>query len=170
MSVTEALHLATLRALGGVVVQSSTIAEKPLLLDMTLPNPPRIRVYAYSLVGGVGERIRQEYKIVLRVPGQKIGDYGSFDHSDGRFTVLLGYREDLDVFVLWDASLHTRFKSGGNLQVRDGTVHNAIGLGRAHQIRTLTGGQRERVLVCRSPLLVSAINERVSYTGHAGDA
>lgn len=169
MNVTEALHSSTLRALGGIVVQSSAISEKPLLLDLLLPNPPRVRIYAYSLVGGVGERIRQEYKIVLRVPGQKTGDYGSFDHSDGRFTLLLGFSEDFDVFVLWDASLHARFKNGSNLQVRDGTVHGAVALGRSDQMRKLAGGQRERVLACRSAFLVAAINERVGYTGHAGE-
>lgn len=169
MNVTETLHSSILRALGGIVVQSSAIAEKPLLLDLSLPNPPRVRIYAYSLVGGVGERVRQEYKIVLRVPGQRTGDYGSFDHSDGRFTLLLGFSEVFDVFVLWDASLHARFKSGGNLQVRDGTVHDAVALGCSDQIRKLTGGQQERVLACRSARLIAAINERVGYTGHAGD-
>ena len=56
---------------------------------------------------------------MLRVPGQVVGEYGAFDHSGGRIAVLAAYRNDLDVFVLWDASIHERFKHGGNMQVKD---------------------------------------------------
>ena len=111
MARTKDLHKAFLRPLEDATIYHSSIEEKPLCVDLVLPNPPRLRVYMYTLVGGVGTVRPNEYKAVLRVPGQAVGAYDSFDHSDGRLALLVGYREDLDVFVLWDASLHPRLRT-----------------------------------------------------------
>ena len=102
---------------------------------------------------------------MLRVPQQPVGAYGSFDHSDGRFTVALAYRSDLDVFVLWDAGLHAQFKNGGNIQVRDTTVLTAAAVGRAEQLRTLASGITEVVLACTSSNLLQTLDERICWTG-----
>jgi hypothetical protein len=141
---------------------------KPLLLDLGHPYPARLRVYLYSLVHGPGERRRREYKVVLRIPGQHVNEYGAFDHSDGRFSIVAGYDATLDVFVLWDAVLHPRFKNGGNLQVRDEAVRAAAALGAAQQIRNLSSGQRELVLACQSSTLPRALVARVASTGGLG--
>lgn len=102
-AITEKLHRAFLRPLGDAVLRHSPAGDKPLSVDLALPNPPRLRVYMYTLVGGVGTVRPNEYKAVLRVPGQAVGAYDSFDHSDGRLALVVGYRADLDVFVFWDA-------------------------------------------------------------------
>jgi hypothetical protein len=164
-AITEGLHMAFLRPLGASVIVHSRAGEKPLCVDLALPNPPRLRLYMYTLVGGVGTVRPNEYKAVLRVPGQAVGAYDSFDHSDGRLALLVGYRADLDVFVLWDASLHPRFKNGGNIQVRDITVHAAAATGRAEQTRPLSSGITEVVIACQSSNLAQAIDDRVAWTG-----
>jgi len=104
-----------------------------------------------------------------------VGHYGTFDHSGGRLAVLVAYRDDLDVFVLWDASLHFRFKNGGNIQIRTDTVMTAAATGLAEQRRTLTSiNAVEIVLVCQSHTLVDTLQRRVALTGgvldeaHAG--
>ena len=163
--ITEALNRAFLRPLGESVIWHSSAADKPLCVDLSLPHPPRLRVYMYSLVGGVGTVRPNEYKAVLRVRRQAVGDYGGFDHSDGRLALLVAYRVDLDVFVLWDASLHPRFKNGGNIQVRDTTVHEAAAAGRAEQRRPLSSGITEVVIACQSSNLAQAINDRLTWTG-----
>ena len=118
----------------------------------------------YTLVIGGANR-PNEFKAVLRVPGQEVGRYGSFDHSGDRLALLVGYRDDLDVFVLWDASLHAKFKNGGNIQVRDSTVHRAAAVGRSDQMRVLSSGVRELVIACNSRQLSNAIVDRVLTTG-----
>jgi hypothetical protein len=165
--VTLALHSAFLAPLTPETIHGE-LSTKPLLVDLGYPHPPRLRVYLYSLVHGPGERKRHEYKIVLRTPGQPLNQYGAFDHSGGRFTVVAGYDPDLDVFVLWDAVLHPRFKNGGNLQVRDEVVRAAAALGTAEQIRNLSSGHRELVLACQSPTLGRALVARVASTGGLG--
>ena len=163
--VTETLHGAFVGALAGAVLSHSDLASKPLCVDLVLPNPPRLRVYMYTLVGGVGTVRSGEYKAVLRVRGQAVGAYDSFDHSDGRLALVVGYRADLDVFVLWDASLHPRFKNGGNIQVRDSTVHEAAVAGYARQDRPLSTGAVEIVIACQSRTLARAVDERLATTG-----
>ena len=102
---------------------------------------------------------------MLRVPKQAVGAYDSFDHSDGRLALVVGYRADLDVFVFWDASLHPRFKNGGNIQVRDSTVNAAAATGRAEQHRPLSSGIVEVVIACQSWNLAQALSDRVALTG-----
>ena len=97
--------------------------------------------------------------------GQPVGTYASFDSSGERFVLVIGYRPDLDVFVLWDAVLHPRFKNGGNIQVRGSVVHSAAALGRAEQVRLLPSGATELVIACQSPGLAKAIDDRITWTG-----
>lgn len=163
-TVTERLHCAFLDALSGHVLAHGDLRSKPLNVDLELPLPPRLRLYLYSLVVG-GKTRPGEFKVVLRVPGQSVGHYGTFDHSGDRLAVLVGYREDLDVFVLWDASLHEKFKHGGNMQVRDTVVAQAAAIGWAEQRRPLRSGTIEVVLACRSRTLARALTQRVAWTG-----
>ena len=163
-ALTIRLHRAFLNALAGNVLLQGDLATKPLVLDLALPLPQRIRLYLYSLVVG-GKSRPSEFKAVLRVAGQVVGEYATFDHSGDRLAVLAAYREDLDVFVLWDASLHERFKHGGNLQVRDTVVAQAAATGWAEQQRSLRSGITEIVFACRSHSLPRAITKRVAWTG-----
>lgn len=143
----------------------SELDRKPLDLDLDAPLPPRLRVYLYSLVGGVGTKRPSEYKANLRVPGQKQGEYGSFVHPSGRFVIVGAYRADLDVFVFWDAALHQRFKWAGNIQVHSDTVHRAAARGWAKQHRKLTSGSTELVIACQSSTLPDALSRRLGETG-----
>ncbi len=164
--VTEALHSAFIDALGAAVLRHSSTGEKPLDVDLKPPHPPLIRVYMYTLVAG-GRSRNSEYKIVLRVPGQARGEYGSFDHVEVRFTLVVGYDAGLDVFVLWDASQHFRFKNGGNVQVKEATVMSAAATGRGEQVRMLSSNRAETVLACRSAELPKALTRRLLLTGVA---
>jgi hypothetical protein len=158
------LHQAFLDALAAHVVAHGDIKTKPLEIDLALPLPQRLRLYLYSLVVG-GKSRPWEFKAVLRVPGQVVGQYGTFDHSGNRLAMLVAYRDDLDVFVLWDASLHERFKHGGNMQVRDTVVEQAAATGWAEQRRPLRSGITEIVFACRSKSLPRGISARSTWTG-----
>lgn len=163
-AITVRLHRAFLDALDEHVVAFGDLRKKPLNLDLALPLPQHLRLYLYSLVVG-GKSRPGEFKAVLRVPGQVAGEYGSFDHSGQRLAVLAAYRSDLDVFVLWDASIHSRFKYAGNMQVKDAIVAQAAASGWAEQRRALRSGVTEVVFACRSSSLARAIAARVTWTG-----
>jgi hypothetical protein len=164
--VTEQLHAAFLRPLQKMLVAHGDVEAKPLDVNLLLPLPPRLRIYMFSLVDG-GTQRPTEYKAVLRIRGQPTNVYDSFDHSGDRLAILVAYRADLDVFVIWDASLHHRFTNGTNIQVKETTVLSAAALGRQDQDRRLSRGTRERVIACTSPFLAQALCDRVSWTGVA---
>lgn len=164
--VTEELHGRFLAPLGEYLSWHSDPAEKPLLVDLNPPHPPRLQVYAYNLVEGAGISRRREYKVSLRVPSQRSGEYGSFEQLSDRINLLVGYREDLDVFVFWDAALHPRFKAGGNIQVATTAVLHAAAIGNAKQYRDLRSvGKTELVLICQSATLLETLRSRVLNTG-----
>ena len=168
-AITDGLHSAFLSPLGDAVTIHSDLAEKPLCVDVASVRPPKLCVYMYSLVGGIGTARPNEYKAVLRVPGQAVGAYGSFNKLPGRITLLVAYHAELDVFVLWDARMHPRFKNGGNIQVRYGTVQEAAVRGRAEQIRRLSSSKlSELVIACQSAMLLKAIQDRVDIVRSHG--
>lgn len=168
---TKALQQAFVDAFSGKCQPESPVKLKPLLVAMEMPLPPHLRVYAYNLVGGI-ETVRPfEYKAVLRVPNHPVGEYRSFDHSGGRMALLIAFREDLDVWVMWDASLHPRFKNGGNIQIRTDTVMTAAATGMATQERKLGSGQIETVFACTTRRLPETLLRRLDATGGTiGDA
>ena len=161
---TTALHRAFLGALGEDVLRHTALSKKPLEADLRLPLPPRIRVYLYNLVNSSGKSRRDEHKIVLRVPGQRRGEYGSFDCSGNRLVLLVGYRGDLDVFVLWDAPLHKKFKWAGNIQVRSETVFGAMTGTITKQGRELKTGETETVLASPAYLLPRCLARRIDLS------
>ncbi len=161
---TTRLHDAFVAALDGRASKVGDIRRKPLDLDLAPPLPGQVRLYMYSLVAG-GPTRPNEYKAILRVPGQEVGAYGSFEHAEGRLTLLVAHRTDLDVFVLWDASLHRTFKWAGNIQVHSDTVLDAAATGWSEQRRPLTSGVTEVVFACTTRFLPQALERRVAWTG-----
>ena len=96
---TPELHEAFLRPFDKQAVAVNELSSKPLLVDMRLPLPPRLRLYMYNLVGGIGTKRAFEYKAVMRLRDHPVGEYRSFDHSGDRLALLVAYQADLDVFV-----------------------------------------------------------------------
>lgn len=159
-------HGPLLAALGDAAVWHSDPEAFPLDLDLAEPHPPRLRLYVFSLVGGHGTKRAREYKVNVRLPGTREGDYGSFDYSGRRIPVVLGYNKADDVWVLWDATVRDRIKHAGNLQVHVDTVQAAAIDGWSVQTRKPgSSGRCEVIIACRSDRLVEAINRRLDWLG-----
>ncbi len=164
-AITKRLNAALLTALGDAAVEHTETSRKPIVVTLKSPTKTTLCVYMYSLVGGLGTKRPYEYKAVLRVPGQQVGEYAAFAKLSGADTLLAAYHFELGVFVLWDADLHPQFKNGGNIQVAYGTVQEAAIRGHAHQTRRLSLGQvTETVIVCLAERLNLAIGERLAIT------
>lgn len=158
------LHDALLSALGDSVISHTHLDEKPLEVDLLPPLPQRVRVYMYNATHPPGGRTTGEHKVQLIVPGQRRGEYGSFDHSDGRIVLLIGYEAELDVFILWEAGLYPSFAYSRNVQVKAETVYAALAGRMSTQERRIRGQGLEVVLTARSTHLSEAIQERVRLT------
>lgn len=105
-----------------------------------------------------------EHKIQLIVPGQARSERGNFDSSGGRIPLLVGYRPDIKVFVLWDADLYPDFAYSSNVQVLPETVYQAFAQGFSTQVRKLGSGQDEIVIAASASRLGDAVLRRQRET------
>lgn len=160
----ESLHRCFLDALGDAVVSHSDIGEKPLEVDLKSPLPPKIRAYIYNATYPPGGRAMGEHKIQLIVPGQERNERGNFDSSGGRIPLLIGYRPDLELFILWDADLYVDFAYSRNVQVKPETIYEAFAQGIGRQGRNLRVGEKEIVVVADRRHLANALIERQNET------
>jgi len=160
----ENLHRVFLQALGEAVVSFGDIGVKPLEVDLKSPLPPKLRVYMYNATYPPGGRTMGEHKIQLILPDQKRGTRGNFDSSGGRIPILIGYRTDLGIFILWDAELYVDFAYSRNVQVKAETVYEAFAQGIGRQKRKLWNQPAERVITADAQNLDEAILERQRET------
>jgi hypothetical protein len=115
----------------------------------------------YTLTDPPGGRPVGEFKVQLIAPGQQKGQRASFDASDGRIVLLIGYHPSLNVFVLWDAMLYPDFPHSRNVQVSGETVYGALAGAIAYQERQLRTGL-EKVLAAHGTTVAKAVRERFS--------
>jgi hypothetical protein len=157
---TEELHRHVLDALKNSIISHTDLAQKPLELDLRYPLPSKVRLYVYNATVPPGGRATGEHKIQLIVPGQARGQRGNLDHSGGRIPLLIGYQNEMDVFILWDAALYEDFAYSRNVQVKAETIFEAFAGRIARQTRHLGNNQAEVVLAARPPQLADVIIER----------
>jgi excisionase family DNA binding protein len=168
--VTQAeMHKRLVKALGATNVRSHSDWEaKPFEMDLAPPLPQRVRVYMYNATRPPGGRPLGEHKVQLIVPGQRRDQRGSFDNTDGRIVLLMGYSAEEDVFVLWDAGLYPDFAWSRNVQVKAETIIQASAGRLATQDRQLRppSGKpsKETVLAVKPRGLVDAVIKRMDLT------
>ena len=160
----EALHQRFIEILGKDVLDHSELSEKPLLLDLALPLPPKIRLYLHNATHPPGGRTTGEHKIQLMVPGQTRDSRGNFDYSDGRLVYLVGYQQELDVFILWDPGLYRDFPFSRNVQVHPQTIYAAYAGQVVEQQRILRGQGTEVIVAAHARNLRKAIQRRQALT------
>lgn len=160
----EDLHRVFLQALGEAVASFSDIGLKPLEVNLNNPLPPKLRVYMYNATYPPGGRTMGEHKVQLIVPGQERGARGNFDSSGGRIPLLIGYRADLGIFMLWDAELYVDFAYSRNVQVKAETVYAAFAQGIGRQERNMWNQPTEIVITSDASNLDDAILERQRET------
>jgi hypothetical protein len=158
------LHSRFIDALGALVVCNSSVDDKPLEVDLRSPLPPKIRVYIYNATYPPGGRKMGEHKVQLIVPSQERGERGNFDSSGGRIPLLVGYRSDIEIFMLWDAELYVDFAYSRNVQVKGETLYEAFAQGLGRQRRKLLNQPQEVVITADARHLAEAILERQRET------
>ena len=100
----KALNTIFIEGLDDHVTWHSDTTSFPLLVDLC-PRSLRLRVYLWNCTNPPGGRALGEYKIQIILPGQKHGERGHLDYSDGRMPIigaLVRDGEDI-VFAFWDA-------------------------------------------------------------------
>jgi hypothetical protein len=153
------LHQAVLDALDNEVDSHGAVDAVPFLIK-----PKRVvqlAIWAFTVTSPPGGRHPLESKIQIMVPGQARGERGSFQsQDDDTFPVLLGYKPEEGIFVLWDAYKHADFAFSKNVQVRAEPLLHAMTFGIGRTTRRLATGD-ETIIVARADRLHQALTERV---------
>lgn len=161
---TQELHELLLSALGDAVKWCGPMMSKPLEIDVALPYLLRLRVYMYNCTNPPGGRPKHEYKIQLKVPGQKRSERGHFDWSDGRIVLIMAYAHIYDnpsdgVFVLYDALYHMDFAYCANLQLSASIMSKAL----IERVGFGTKKTGEIIIAAQKTSLLAAIDSRLSH-------
>lgn len=158
----EKLNEMFLQDLGDRLDVDSGVSSKPLLV--TLKKPKReLKVYLFNCTCPPGGRALDEYKIQLIIDGQKRGERGKFDDSDGRRILIVGYAapfvDDEDgVYVIWDTNYHMEFAYSANLQCYLDPMLKAMS---QDVVTSLKHGNGEKIIVALRKNLTKAIEQRI---------
>ena len=162
------LHSTFTAALSAAVAAGSDGADpgsKPLDLICGPPLPRQLRVYLFNATDHPSERKPGDYRIQMRLPGQRAGERGRLVVPTSGLLLLAGFVSEFRVFVLWDASAHEEFPYSKGVQVGASTVHQAAITGLMEQQRNIrSAGRREVVVAARHDRLVAAIQRRDELT------
>lgn len=157
------IHERFLDALGDSVVDQPDTDEIPMEASLDPPLPPKVRVYAFTVTTPSGSSQNGDHVARIILPDQSPGERSSFDHSGGYLVLLVGYAEEPDVFILWDAGLHQSFRYGKEVRVNAGPVFKAVGGEIGKQERNLKTGT-ETVLTASADNLAAAVEKRSQLT------
>jgi hypothetical protein len=157
------IHAAIRRALGDLVLSHDAFGEVPWAVQ--LRDGLQCLIYAFTVTDPPAGRPLAECKIQVILPGARSGQRGSLSFRPDALTVLLGWRPESDIYVLWDAYAHGEFAYSANVQVKGEAMAIAEILG-IHTIeRALRGGQRlEKVILCRSDRLADGLRTRAQLS------
>ena len=156
--------------LGAAVItnlNSIPATVKPLDLRCRPPLPPSLRAYIFNCTDHPSERRPGDYRIQLRLAGQRRGQRGKLALDPGVLVLLAGYVAEFDVFVLWDAIAHSEFPYSKGIQVGASAVHYAAVHGIGSQRRDVRGnGTRygEHVVTVRTDRLSEGVLSRERLT------
>lgn len=173
------LHRVLIRALRPGVARvppNEVLRTKPLVLDLALPLPSKLRFYLYGATQHPSERQQGTFKSQLTVGVSRDGQpsrsgYMHFDRSGDIRPILAGYNPDLNVFVLWDADLHDTgdgFPYSKNVQAPPELVWRAVATGLAEDSRRLKRPPAtERMVAARPRRLAEALRLRIRVSNAA---
>lgn len=116
------LHEIFLHDLGSVCQDVVDTGRKPLLMRLKYPFNRDVKVYVFNCTSPPGGRSYDEFKVQLILDGQKRGERGRFDTSDGRTIMIVGYASPFadsseGIWVLFETAKHMEFAYSANIQV-----------------------------------------------------
>lgn len=157
----EQLNKQLLCDLGDRVESYSDISGKPLLVNLKSPKR-KLKIYVFNCTCPPGGRALDEYKVQLIIEGQKRGERGRFEDSDGRDILIIGYARpysnDGGVYVIWDTNYHKEFAYSANLQCYLDPMLDALN---EEVVTCFKKGNQEKIVVCLHQHIAKAVERRL---------
>ena len=155
----EKLNKIFIDALGLSDDKNIEYSKFPLKIDDKKVRPEKLLLYIWQITDPPGGRSLDENKIQIILPGQGRDERANFAHESDYFTLLVGYRNDIEIFCLWDAYLYENIPFSRNVQVKEKTLFDAMSRGIQKQNRKLWVGP-EIVLTSNKTQLKEALSLR----------
>ena len=135
--------------------------RKPLCMHLKYPFNRDIKVYIFNCTAPPGGRSIDEFKVQLILDGQKRGERGRFDTSDGRTILIVGYAApfvDINggIWVLFELDKHTEFAYSANIQVYLRQILPAL----EKTVHICQKHNKEILVLCQRQYLAEALKER----------
>jgi putative restriction endonuclease len=122
--------------------------DRPVTLQVADAEAVRaFRVFCWNVTPGGHGRSADEFRVQTTRPGN-VPLYMA-----GATTLVLGYEEDRDLFVAWDAEKHPNPGGSSSLQVSEGTLDEAVAQGFVGHARPISDDEVEVVVAFRPELI-----------------
>lgn len=131
----------------------SDVSKWPLIIK-TKAIGLSLAIYLFPNTNPPGGRGPGEYKFNLKVPGQKQGERSDFDYSLG-IPILISYTKSYDVYIIYDARMHSNFLWSSNVQSKQQLIFQACIEGFAIGYKK----NQEKLIAVTSNNLAKGINE-----------
>lgn len=161
------LHDLFLEDLGVCAEDVENNGHKPLILRLKYPFNRELKVYLFNCTAPPGGRSIDEFKVQLILDGQKRGERGKFDTSDGKTTLIIGYATpfiDLSdgIWILFELDKHKEFAYSANIQVYLRQILPALE-GKVHVCQK---NNKEILVIAQRQYLKNALQERFNIDLH----
>lgn len=147
------------------------LQTKPLLLNLQLPLPPKLRCYVFLATQHESERQPDTFRVQLTAGEPASRGRWVFSREGGVRPVLMGFEPRLDVFIIWDADVNDAgggFPFSQGVQTPPGIVYQAAAIGISEGMRTARRAARQETIVAvRSDKLVDGLLRRIALSNRA---
>ena len=158
------LHSMFLRDLGSLPQDVIDTGRKPLLMRLKYPFNRDVKVYIFNCTSPPGGRSYDEFKVQLIRDGQKRGERGRFDASDGRTIMIVGYASPFadsleGIWVLFETAKHMDFAYSANIQVYLRQMLPTL----ENRVHVCTKNNKETLVLSQRQHLSEALSKRFDY-------
>lgn len=155
------LHSLFLQDIGSYGENVVDNGRKPLLLRLSYPFSRDLKVYIFNCTAPPGGRSIDEFKVQLILDGQKRGERGRFDTSDGKTTLIVGYAAPFidvssGIWVLFELDKHMEFAYSANIQVYLRQILPAL----EKKVHVCQKHNNEILVISQRQYLIEALQER----------
>ena len=135
--------------------------KKPLYLRLSFPFNRELKIYIFNCTSPPGGRSIDEFKVQLILDGQKRGERGKFDTSDGKTTLVVGYATPFvdtlgGISVLFELDKHMEFAYSANIQVYLRQILPAL----EKNVHVCQKHNKEILVLSQRQYLIEALQER----------
>lgn len=158
------LHSFFLQDIGSCAEDILDNGKKPLYLRLSYPFNRDLKVYIFNCTAPPGGRSIDEFKVQLILDGQKRGERGKFDTSDGKTTLIVGYAAPFvdisgGIWVLFELDKHLEFAYSANIQVYLRQILPAL----EETVYVCQKHNKEILILSQRRYLLEALQERFKF-------